>query len=95
MNLDNLISIINNSSPLWKGIDRSSCVHTFIGKYYINICKFSNHREEEFIQVDVDDVKTNSSNLIKNRYPIDSNEYKLLLPIYENAKSKAELKSYA
>jgi len=69
----------------WRRVRNLICVHTYLGEYYINICKFKDSDGQNAMSMNVDNSKYNIRDIVSVEFPEGTDEYKYLLAMYKNA----------
>ncbi len=88
--LNSIIQKLKLSDNNWLKVNDESCLHGYFDEYYILLCQWYDANEgRRLIYIEVDDVEQMIDNVLLERYFEYSNEYNLLMPIYQNAFEKA------
>lgn len=93
MNLHKLILLIGKSNTQWYKVNNAPCVHTFVGDFCVNLCRWKDG-EIYKISIDVDNIKKNHPNVIHEKLIENTEKYNSILPIYNLALNTATLPSF-
>ena len=89
MTSGNIISILTNSKFQWNRMNSQPCIHTFHGKYYINLCLWNPHGIST-ISIDVDDVELGLDDIISLNIQRGHDSFEELLELYYSWKTNAD-----
>ena len=89
MDQNTVIQLLTSKNLNWKQVRGLTCVHTFHNGLYINLCRYS-PGGKWVISLNVDDFKRQIDNIVDVTFSENSNEYKLLLPVYNSAIQNSE-----
>jgi len=85
----NVLGIIYRiKSSNWKRVNNQPCIHTFYGRYYINLCLW-NKFGKKTISIDVDDVRNGRNDVVFLEIQEGDARFQKLLKIYLARKAVA------